>query len=443
MKLWLHIYSFIFYFFEKMAKVVLFIFPRFYLLQRRFRLEEDLDLIKEERRTKERAMCFLISSAGEYEQALSFLDELRKDGDLYLILIFVSESGSSYAEKKGETLPCYLFPFDSIRFWNSFFKALGSVDTFFIRYELWPSFIFSAKKNGDIFLANASAPIDKELYLKKIFKKKLYPLFSQIFLVDNKSFNFFITEYKIPKKNLIVTGDTKYERVLSRKKKGTLELKKIQLLFEEKLERRKLILVAGSVWLQDIKVLVEALSRMRSLYKFDIRFICIPHKLERKFIEKIKEICLLFDLRVNDYNDIFLSSKRPEKQNPDLLILDKMGVLAEVYGLCDLAYVGGGLHSRVHNVLEPLAYGRPTAFGPFYQTSHEATKLIEANLAEVVRSVPEIVNWCSHYYDVRFTYETILLDYLNQKQGATRTVLKHLKKSKIETKHAREKTHNK
>ena len=43
----------------------------------------------------------------------------------------------------------------------------------------------------------------------------------------------------------------------------------------------------------------------------------------------------------------------------DVLIIDKMGLLAKLYGLADIAFVGGSFRGSVHNVMEPAALGRP------------------------------------------------------------------------------------
>ena len=57
-----------------------------------------------------------------------------------------------------------------------------------------------------------------------------------------------------------------------------------------------------------------------------------------------------------------------------ILIIDSIGLLAKLYSICDLAFVGGAMHYRVHNVLEPSCFGMPVAFGPLFDTSQEAKR---------------------------------------------------------------------
>ena len=76
-----------------------------------------------------------------------------------------------------------------------------------------------------------------------------------------------------------------------------------------------------------------------------------------------------------------------------MLIVDKMGILAELYGSADAAYVGGALHHQVHNVLEPASYGLPLAFGPRYHNQREAQSLVEKGLAKVISDPDGLRDW--------------------------------------------------
>jgi len=58
---------------------------------------------------------------------------------------------------------------------------------------------------------------------------------------------------------------------------------------------------------------------------------------------------------------------RPDAESPRarVLLLDTVGELAAVYGLADVAFVGGSLVPRGgQNLIEPAAHGVPVVFGP-------------------------------------------------------------------------------
>ena len=43
----------------------------------------------------------------------------------------------------------------------------------------------------------------------------------------------------------------------------------------------------------------------------------------------------------------------------DVLVVDSVGLLAKLYGLADIAFVGGSFRGSVHNVMEPAAMAKP------------------------------------------------------------------------------------
>src|SRR6185437_13877253 len=79
----------------------------------------------------------------------------------------------------------------------------------------------------------------------------------------------------------------------------------------------------------------------------------------------------------------------------DVVLVDRVGVLGELYALADVAFVGGGFHSAgLHSVLEPAAFGVPVLFGPRHDGSRDAALLAQrgggaavANEAEVSRRI--------------------------------------------------------
>jgi 3-deoxy-D-manno-octulosonic-acid transferase len=66
------------------------------------------------------------------------------------------------------------------------------------------------------------------------------------------------------------------------------------------------------------------------------------------------------------------------QRTADVVLVDRVGVLGELYALADVAYVGGAFHSAgLHSVVEPAAFGAPVLFGPRHDSSRDARLLIE------------------------------------------------------------------
>jgi len=75
----------------------------------------------------------------------------------------------------------------------------------------------------------------------------------------------------------------------------------------------------------------------------------------------------------------------------DVVVVDKIGILAELYTTASIAYVGGGFHAKgLHSVIEPAAAGVPVLFGPRWQGSRDARLLLEAGGAVAARDRSEL-----------------------------------------------------
>jgi len=73
------------------------------------------------------------------------------------------------------------------------------------------------------------------------------------------------------------------------------------------------------------------------------------------------------------------------------VLVDQVGILAELYTTASLAYVGGGFHrSGLHSVIEPAAAGVPVLFGPRHGGSRDARLLLEAGGARAADDRPAL-----------------------------------------------------
>jgi 3-deoxy-D-manno-octulosonic-acid transferase len=76
----------------------------------------------------------------------------------------------------------------------------------------------------------------------------------------------------------------------------------------------------------------------------------------------------------------------------DVLILDRLGILPEMYAAADLVFVGGSMVPRGgHNVLEPASLGKPVLFGPHTENVRAASEaLVAAGGGFVARDAGEL-----------------------------------------------------
>jgi 3-deoxy-D-manno-octulosonic-acid transferase len=133
-------------------------------------------------------------------------------------------------------------------------------------------------------------------------------------------------------------------------------------------------LVAGSTWEDDEEILLESFGRIIAQHP-DARLIVVPHEPGQAHLAKLEEMAH----RLPIARPVRLSAASGPVP---LLLVDRVGVLAALYGAGRMAYVGGGFRrAGLHSVLEPAAWGLPLAMGPRWTESRDAAMLREAGAA--------------------------------------------------------------
>jgi 3-deoxy-D-manno-octulosonic-acid transferase len=86
----------------------------------------------------------------------------------------------------------------------------------------------------------------------------------------------------------------------------------------------------------------------------------------------------------------------------DVVVVDRVGVLGDLYALATVAFVGGGFHAAgLHSVLEPAAFGAPVLFGPRHSASRDAGLLIDEDAAVSVSDVSELESALERWLGLR------------------------------------------
>jgi 3-deoxy-D-manno-octulosonic-acid transferase len=129
-------------------------------------------------------------------------------------------------------------------------------------------------------------------------------------------------------------------------------------------------MVAGSTWPEDESVLLAAFAAVRRRHP-QAQLILVPHEPTEACIEAVERRAAVAGLP----RGVRLSVA--DEPTP-LLVVDRIGALAALYGAGTMAYVGGGFgRAGLHSVLEPAAWGLPVAFGPRWRNSRDAALLLE------------------------------------------------------------------
>jgi 3-deoxy-D-manno-octulosonic-acid transferase len=339
------------------------------------------------RRKHQDCWVFFCSSAGEYEQAKPLIDRLL-EREVLPYIFFHSKSGYEFARARHESMPYALTPMDTIDNWNSIFFALRPSQCIVVRHELWPAFIMSAQSLSQLALINAVPPA--KLLSEPKFKTKISAWFKRLLLaqgntliytVDQAGMRYFKDVVQLPEMRISMMGDTKFDRAIERVEQGRHGALSKSAAIRNHWENAESIIVAGSVHLPDVKLLLPAFKKMQQARFFSkLKLVLTPHDISSHNLAAIQCELAQSQLKSDLLSEVETMVLDNQSLTSDVILVDCMGRLAELYSLATLGFVGGAVHAKIHNALEPAAWHLPLTSGLKYQNSQEAKLLVHHGL---------------------------------------------------------------
>ena len=191
-----------------------------------------------------------------------------------------------------------------------------------------------------------------------------------------------------PSAQIEVTGDTRFDRVYQR----AVGVNEANELFPGQLTLRRPILIAGSTYLEDEGVVLEAYDRLRENASHNPDCSNLPHLIlvpHEPTAERIGEIQAQLDHL--GFSRVCFSELQEgvDLSQIEVIVIDTVGLLAQLYQLGDVAFVGGSFHGSVHNVMEPAVMAKPILFGPTIHNAYEAGILKARGAAQLVNNAQE------------------------------------------------------
>lgn len=305
---------------------------------------------------------FHASSLGEFEQGRPLIEKIKTEKpESKILLTFFSPSG--YEIQKEYTKAdhvCYL-PFDLVSECKKFIQIAQPSLVVFVKYDYWYNLMNELGKSRIPFVY-ISAHFQPNQYfftfLGGWFLKHLK--MADCFFVQDETSQKILSDYNI---KAIVSGDTRIDRVKD------IANNILPIPIVEKFKGSNTILIAGSTWKKDNKILIDIINKSNNS---DIKYIIAPHEIDENQIVALQKAIQKNTLR---YTQINKDKGIPFDVN--VIILDTVGLLSSVYQYGDVAYIGGGFDDGIHNILEPAVFGIPIVFGPNHTKFIEAIALVE------------------------------------------------------------------
>jgi 3-deoxy-D-manno-octulosonic-acid transferase len=257
-----------------------------------------------------------------------------------------------------------------------------------VELELWPNLIRAAKRSG-AKVAIINARLSTRSYRGyRSLRRPLSPFLGSIDVVaaQNSEYARRFVELGIPSHRISVTGSVKYDGLESdRNNAKTRELR--QLLG---LSPSDLVFVAGSTMEGEEAAVLAAYKTARHQHR-GLRLILVPRHAERfdlvaRWLNQNKETVLR-------RSQVTSPIPRTTGGAPPIVLIDTIGELGAIWGLADVAFVGGSLLAGRggQNMMEPAAYGASVMFGPYIANFRETVEqLLKHKAARQVADAEEL-----------------------------------------------------
>jgi len=360
----------------------------------------------------EKHIWFHFASLGEFEQGRPVLEKIKA---LYpvkkIIVTFFSPSG--YEIRKNYALAdVFYLPIDTAANAKRFIAGINPEMAIFTKYEFWHFYFKELKDRGIPLYVISGIFRENQVFFKSYggFYRNILKSVTYFFVQNKESQNLLKS---IGLDNVTISGDTRFDRVYENAQSPK------QLSLIESFIGGAPTLVCGSTWPEDERIL-SALPQQYPSW----RFIIAPHEINESHIESIEKQFSVNRVRFS----VFSSSNHTRSAEHQTLIVDNIGMLSSLYQYGNVAYIGGGFGTGIHNTLEAAAFGLPVIFGPKYDKFQEAKDLIAIGAAKSISSTEELINAFEDFAENKNAAATAR-KYVADKKGATDQIISMITKS--------------
>jgi 3-deoxy-D-manno-octulosonic-acid transferase len=251
-----------------------------------------------------------------------------------------------------------------------------------VELELWPNLIRTAKRSGaKVAIINARLSARSHRGYRRLRR----PLGPTLHLIDvvaaqDEDYARRFIDLGIPVERVSVTGSVKFDGLESDRNNALTR----ELRAELGLSHADLVFVAGSTMEGEEEAALAAYRAARRDHH-GLRLVLVPRHVERfeavaRWLESEGETVLRRSR---------CGHGRPPVADgrPPIVLVDTIGELGAVWGLADVAFVGGSLSPGRggQNMMEPAAYGAAVLFGPHTSNFRETVdQLLSRNAARRV-----------------------------------------------------------
>lgn len=310
-------------------------------------------------------------SVGEGLQARAVLEALRaRRADLQAVFTHFSPSAEKLARDMPADVSGYL-PWDLEATMGRVLDAVRPDLIVFSKTEVWPVLVQEAGRRGipSVLVAGTlAAEAGRLRWPARDFLRSTWDALDRVAAIAPDDAGRFV-QLGVAPDRVVVTGDPGVDSAAVRCRAADPGAPYLAPFHADP----RPTIVAGSTWPADDSVLLPALDTVRE-HVPEVRVVLAPHEPEPPYVAELVE-----RLGATGWRAATLSAveRSGSTRQLDAIVVDRVGVLAHLYTIGTVAYVGGGFHdSGLHSVLEPAAARLPVCFGPLHANARAAGELL-------------------------------------------------------------------
>ena len=320
-------------------------------------------------------------SVGEVLTVRALISDLKR---LYphfrLFLSTTTLSGQQVARRNvADVDAVFYFPFDLGFIVSRTLRLVRPRLFIMMETEIWPNLLRACRKQG-IATMMVNGRISSRSYprykLARPFFKKVLADVDRFCMQSEESARRLIDIGANPAR-VSVTGSLKFDSLEMPGAPVVEGRGQNRVLRYFRMTSGRSVIVGGSTMRDEEEPLLQAFRRMKSSLNNPL-LVLAPRNPER--FDEVLQLAR---------NQAFVTVRRSDlpidsEPRAEVVVLDTIGELAQVYQIATAVFVGGSLVDiGGHNILEPAVFGKPIVFGPHMQNFKEIAEAFLANDAAV------------------------------------------------------------
>ncbi len=326
-------------------------------------------------------------SVGEIHLLKHVAAEFRKrHPDWDCVISTTTDTGYDEACKRFPDLGIFFWPFD---FTWAVSRALWRVRPTLVvlaEGELWPNFLTAAHWHGvPVAVINGRmSPRSARRYQR--VRWLVQGLFRKLALCAAQTEEYAAAFRALGARHVRATGSVKYDGACA--DRGNPQTRSLRELL--RVDTDDLVWIAGSTQAPEEEVVLKIYAAARKKHA-NLRLVLVPRQKER-----FDAVAGLLDRSGFAFTRRSRLPQEGSAQTGDrsnIILMDTIGELGALWGLADLAFVGGSLDGKRggQNMIEPAAYGAAVVFGPHVWNFKDTVgRLLENEAAVQVRDAAEL-----------------------------------------------------